>query len=110
MAAVEKYLKPEVINQIKRLDLRAQFGVFGHDLVGLLEVEVAGAAGRHDLIEVPVDQGQIAGDHRVGRELVDRVVFRSSATVPVFDRFELEAEIACDRLERHRVGHTAVVE
>ena len=29
MAAVEKYLKPEVINQIKRLDLRAQFVVKG---------------------------------------------------------------------------------
>ena len=27
--AVEKYLKPEVINQIKRLDLRAQFVVKG---------------------------------------------------------------------------------
>ena len=29
MSAVEKYLKPEVINQIKRLDLRAQFVVRG---------------------------------------------------------------------------------
>ncbi|HAY81593.1 MAG TPA: DUF58 domain-containing protein [Planctomycetaceae bacterium] len=29
MTAVEKYLKPEVINQIKRLDLRAQFVVKG---------------------------------------------------------------------------------
>jgi uncharacterized protein (DUF58 family) len=29
MATVEKYLKPEVINQIKRLDLRAQFVVKG---------------------------------------------------------------------------------
>jgi uncharacterized protein (DUF58 family) len=29
MASVEKYLKPEVINQIKRLDLRAQFVVKG---------------------------------------------------------------------------------
>ena len=29
MAAVEQYLKPEVINQIKRLDLRAQFVVKG---------------------------------------------------------------------------------
>ena len=29
MAAVEKYLKPEIINQIKRLDLRAQFVVKG---------------------------------------------------------------------------------
>src|SRR6187455_1352154 len=29
MASVEKYLKPEVINQIKRLDLRAQFVVRG---------------------------------------------------------------------------------
>ena len=29
MAAVEKYLKPEIINQIKRLDLRAQFVVRG---------------------------------------------------------------------------------
>lgn len=29
MAAVEKYLKPKVINQIKRLDLRAQFVVKG---------------------------------------------------------------------------------
>jgi len=29
MPAVEKYLKPEVINQIKRLDLRAQFVVRG---------------------------------------------------------------------------------
>jgi len=29
VAAVEKYLKPEVINQIKRLDLRAQFVVKG---------------------------------------------------------------------------------
>jgi uncharacterized protein (DUF58 family) len=29
MAAVEKYLKPQVINQIKRLDLRAQFVVKG---------------------------------------------------------------------------------
>ena len=29
MSAVEKYLKPEVINQIKRLDLRAQFVVKG---------------------------------------------------------------------------------
>lgn len=29
MPAVEKYLKPEVINQIKRLDLRAQFVVKG---------------------------------------------------------------------------------
>ncbi len=29
MAAVERYLKPEVINQIKRLDLRAQFVVKG---------------------------------------------------------------------------------
>ena len=27
--AVEKYLKPSVINQIKRLDLRAQFVVKG---------------------------------------------------------------------------------
>src|SRR3954447_14229699 len=29
MPSVEKYLKPEVINQIKRLDLRAQFVVKG---------------------------------------------------------------------------------
>ena len=29
MSSVEKYLKPEVINQIKRLDLRAQFVVRG---------------------------------------------------------------------------------
>src|SRR5690606_37579043 len=29
MSSVEKYLKPEVINQIKRLDLRAQFVVKG---------------------------------------------------------------------------------
>jgi uncharacterized protein (DUF58 family) len=29
MASVERYLKPEVINQIKRLDLRAQFVVKG---------------------------------------------------------------------------------
>ena len=29
MTSVEKYLKPEVINQIKRLDLRAQFVVKG---------------------------------------------------------------------------------
>ncbi|MBC8351970.1 MAG: DUF58 domain-containing protein [Planctomycetes bacterium] len=29
MATIEKYLKPEVINQIKRLDLRAQFVVKG---------------------------------------------------------------------------------
>src|SRR5436305_13637369 len=34
MASVEKYLKPEVINQIKRLDLRAQFVVKGF-LAGL---------------------------------------------------------------------------
>ena len=29
MSSMEKYLKPEVINQIKRLDLRAQFVVKG---------------------------------------------------------------------------------
>ncbi len=29
MSSVEKYLKPEVINQIKRLDLRAKFVVKG---------------------------------------------------------------------------------
>ena len=29
MSSVEKYLKPEVVNQIKRLDLRAQFVVKG---------------------------------------------------------------------------------
>ena len=86
------------------VDLRAHFRKVGHQPVGLLQVQVAGRARGDELLDLRIDQGQVAGDDGTGRQLVLAEVFRRPAAVPIVDLLEFDVQQVGHFTDRMVIG------
>jgi len=77
------------------IDLRADFGMVGHEPVGLFQVQIARGTRGHELLNLWIDHGQIPSDHRTSGQLVLAEIFGRAAAVPIGERLQLDTEKIC---------------
>ena len=81
------------------VDLFTKGLILTHVMIGLREVQVAGAAGCHQgfrAFGLLFGQRQVAGDQRVGRSHIERQVFGRATAVPVLNFLQADTQGLAD--------------